>query len=128
MRGDTSRVATKNTQRRRSDIRGRIQTDGGEKLMNENNRCGGKGVCYSRDTEGHGHGNASTSSANRDEFNPQRVDFHPCQTHRKRQTQSRALCTSVINYLYRYSGAYQVATCADNKQAYRKSKITDVKQ
>lgn len=30
VRGNTSRVATKNTQRRRSDIRGRIQTDGGK--------------------------------------------------------------------------------------------------
>lgn len=34
--------------------------------MNENNRRGGRGVCYSRATEGHRHGDPSTSYTNRD--------------------------------------------------------------
>lgn len=59
--------------------------------MNENNRRGGKGVCYSRAMEGHRHGNPSTSSTNRDEFNPQRVFFFSRAKHIENDTESLEL-------------------------------------
>lgn len=58
MRGNTSRVLK--THRDGDQTLEDASKQTGEKLMNENNRRGGKGVCYSRATEGHGHGNAST--------------------------------------------------------------------